>query len=201
MTATISIIDDDPDVRHALRSLLASNGYSAQDFPSARSFLDSAEREGFACVLTDVRMPDMDGVELLIAMRAAHMTAPVLVMTAFADVPLAIKVMKQGAVDLLEKPFDSTILLAAVRTALAKGEDSREREAEIRSIRKKLDTLTPREHDVLSGLLAGRPNKIIAYELGVGTRTVESHRAAVMEKMGADSLSELVRMSLIAGHG
>jgi len=179
--------------------VLESRGLHAETFASARQFLESVKPDGAGCVLTDVRMPDIGGIELLVKMKEAGLTLPVIVMTAYANVPLAVQAMKEGAIDLLEKPFKDDALLAAVRAALIYGEDKRARDNEIRAIRKKLETLTARENDVLAGLLKGRPNKIIAYDLGIGVRTVETHRATIMEKMGAGSLSELLRMSLISG--
>lgn len=193
----IAIIDDDVDLRLALNMLLTSKGFEARPYASARSFLDYNEPGQFDCVITDVQMPDMSGVELMITMKQVGLTVPVLVMTAYADVPLALRVMKEGAVDLLVKPFDDTMLLSAVQKALSQGTDQRARGSEVRLIRNRIGTLTPRENDVLKGLLAGQINKVIAHNLGIGVRTVETHRATIMEKMHAENVAELLRMSLI----
>jgi two-component system response regulator FixJ len=194
----IAIIDDDADLRQALRMLLTSKGFEARPYASAQGFLDCSEPDKFDCIITDVRMPDMTGVELLLKMKQTGLTVPVIVITAYADVPLAIQVMKEGAVDLLEKPFNDEMLLNAVKAAFSFGTGDRGRDAEIRSIRSRLSTLTARENEVLSGLLGGQLNKVIAHNLGIGMRTVETHRAAIMEKMQAENLSELLRMYLIA---
>jgi len=193
----IAIIDDDAELRQSLNLLLKSNGFESHPYGSAQGFLDCSDPESFDCVVTDVRMRDMSGVELLVAMKRAALSVPVLVMTAYADVPLALKIMREGAVDLLEKPFNDATLLSAVQKALSQGAGQRARESEIRAIRNRLETLTPREKDVLKGLLAGHLNKVIAHDLGIGVRTVETHRAVVMEKMQAENIAELLRMSLI----
>jgi two-component system response regulator FixJ len=193
----IAIIDDDADLRQALKMLLTSKGLDARPYTSAQNFLACSEPEKFDCVVTDVRMQDMTGVELLIKMKRARIAVPVIVITAYADVPLALQVMKEGAVDLLEKPFNDEMLLGAIHAALVHGSDQRARDAEIQLIRNRLATLTPRENEVLDGLLAGQLNKVIAHNLGIGMRTVETYRATIMEKMHAESLSELLRMSLI----
>ncbi len=194
----IYIIDDDPDFCATLAKLLESSGYKVGAFTSAAKFLASLKPDDGGCVITDVRMPGMSGVELLAKLKEAGLAIPVIVATAYADVPLAVQVMKQGAVDLLQKPFTGDALLAAVAGALDNTGGRLTRKVEIRAIRKRLAALTAREHDVLVGLLNGRANKAIAHCLGIGTRTVETHRAAIMEKMCAESFSELVRLCLIA---
>jgi two-component system, LuxR family, response regulator FixJ len=194
----VNVIDDDPSVRRALSGLLSTKGYRARAFESARSFLAAVTPDECGCVLTDVRMPEMTGVELMHVMKKSQISLPVIVMTAYADVPLAIEVMKAGAQDVLEKPFTDEALIAAIDAAMCWGDARRARDASIREARTRLATLTPREQDVLQGLLEGKPNKIIAFNLGIGIRTVETHRATIMEKMNADSLSELVRLAMMA---
>ncbi|MCC3246042.1 response regulator [Methylocystis sp. WRRC1] len=194
---TIFIVDDDADVRHALKLLLTSLGHVVRTYSSARDFLAEVGPEDCGCLLTDIRMPGMSGVDLLMKMKESAIKIPVVVMTAYADVPLAIQVMKEGAIDLIQKPFTDATLLTVVNSALAHENDQGAREAEVKAIQERLTTLTPRERDVLNGLLAGRSNKIIAHNLGIGVRTVETHRGTIMEKMQAESFADLVRMSLI----
>ncbi len=151
------------------------------------------------CIVTDVRMPGIDGIELLRRLKARGSSLPVIVMTGHADVPLAVEAMKEGAVDFIEKPFDDELLLAAVRSALAKHQHSAHQEAQASEVHARKQMLSEREHQVLEGLVAGKANKVIAYDLGISPRTVEIYRANVMAKMQAKSLSELVRMALVAG--
>ena len=150
------------------------------------------------CIITDVKMPEVDGIELLRRLRERNIGWPVIVITGHADIPLAVEAMKQGALDFIEKPYDSEVLLGAVRAALSSHAQSAARESEKAEIRERMANLSPRERQVLEGLVAGHPNKIIAYDLGISDRTVEIYRANVMTKMQAASLSQLVRMALIA---
>jgi two-component system response regulator FixJ len=150
-------------------------------------------------VVTDIRMPGVSGIDLLRQLRAMSIAVPVIVITGHADVPLAVEAMKGGAVDFIEKPFDDELLLSAVRTALRQHEKDVLREAEIGEIQTRLNALSGRERQVLDGLVAGHPNKTIAFDLGISARTVEIYRANVMTKMQASSLSDLVRMALISG--
>lgn len=196
--ATIHVIDDDPAVRDSLTLLLSTEGFRVRTHDSARHFLGFFEPYEAGCVVTDARMPEMTGIELMETMKARHMSLPVVVITAYADVSLAVQAMKQGAFDFLEKPFDNDALLACVRMALAYEREEQFRVAETQTIQARLSTLTAREGEVLARLLHGLPNKIIGRELGISVRTVEVHRANVMLKMNAGSLSELVRMSLAA---
>jgi two-component system response regulator FixJ len=193
----IHVVDDDEELRWALASVLTRQGFEARQHVSALSFLENVAPDEGDCVLLDLRMPEMSGLELLVKMKEARFFMPVVMMTAYANVELAIRVMKEGAVDLLQKPFSDETLMAALRVALAQREHEREREAKLGGVRARLATLTPREVEVLSGLLQGRSNKIIAHRLGIGVRTVETHRAMIMEKMGVESLPELVRASLL----
>lgn len=197
--AVIHVIDDDSAVRDSLGLLLSTEGFRVATHEGAHRFLDSVRPGDAGCVVTDARMPEMTGMELLEAMKARHLSLPVVVVTAFADVALAVQAMKQGAFDFLEKPFDNEALLVCVRLALAYEREEQFRAAETQTIQARLHTLTAREGEVLQRLLHGLPNKIIGRELGISVRTVEVHRANVMLKMNAGSLSELVRMSLAAG--
>lgn len=207
MTATISadttvfLVDDDDAVRDSLATLLESEGHAVEPFPSALAFLDAIDPRRRGCLLVDVRMPGMGGLELQETLNAQGVSLPVIVMTGHADVPLAVRAMKAGALDFLEKPFADESLLASIRAALA--EDAARREANkpqaSAETLERLAQLTPRERDVLEGLVAGHPNKVIAHMLTISPRTVEIHRARVMEKMQAKSLSHLVRMAIEAG--
>ncbi|MGO8740004.1 response regulator transcription factor [Rhodoblastus sp.] len=188
----VHIIEDDAGVGESLALLLQSAGFETRLYCSAMDFLDSDPPHA-GCVVSDVRMPGMTGLDLLGEMRKRRMPQPILLMTAFADVPQAVKAMKLGAMDFIEKPFDDELMVSTVRAAFAKSSGDNAVAA-----REKLEKLTTRERDVLNGLLKGKLNKTIAHDLGVSVRTVESHRASLMSKTGAQSLSELIRMSLLA---
>jgi two-component system response regulator FixJ len=196
--AVVHLIDDDEAVRRALAFLLGTAGMAVRVYESAQSFLDGLDTVQPGCVVSDVRMPGMDGLELQRRLKDKGVAMPVIIMTGHADVPLAVEAMKRGAVDFIEKPFPDDILLSAIRTALDKLGRQASRSSEAGQVRTRLESLSPRERQVLDGLLAGHPNKTIAYDLGLSPRTVEVHRANVMTKMGASSLSELVRMALTA---
>ncbi len=193
----VHVIDDDPAVRDSLRLLLTTEDFIVRTHASARDFLLEVGRDETGCVVTDVRMPELSGFDLLAEMKEKRLELPVIVITAHADVPLAVQAMKAGAIDLLEKPFDDDALLASIRHALVRRYGQHEANSEAQAIHERLATLTMRESEVLAGLLKGQPNKIIAHELNISVRTVEVHRANVMAKMRAGSLSELVRMSLL----
>jgi two-component system response regulator FixJ len=197
--ATIHIIDDDSAMRESLSLMLTIEGYTIRTHESARTFLDAVRQDESGCVVTDVRMPEISGIDLLttMKMKERRISMPIIVITGHADIQLAVQAMKQGAFDFLEKPFDGDALLASVRKALICSSDEHARHAETRIVQDRLAKLTPRENEVLAGLLKGQQNKIIAGELGIGVRTVETHRASVMAKMGAGSLSELIRMALV----
>ncbi|MGC8525177.1 MAG: response regulator FixJ [Acidibrevibacterium sp.] len=191
----VIVVDDDEAVRESLCFLLEAAGYRCQAFASGVAVLAAPPGPGAGCLLLDVRMPEIDGVTTLERLRAAGVRIPTIIMTGHADVPLAVRAMKAGARDFVEKPFSDGAILEAVGQALVDvGTDAPGREALAR-----LATLSPREREVLDGLVAGLPNKTIAYDLGISPRTVEIHRAHVMEKFGARSLSELVRLALAAG--
>jgi two-component system, LuxR family, response regulator FixJ len=197
--AIVHVVDDDEAVRESLAFLLRTARIEVKTYDSAVTFLDSRPQAGSGCVITDVRMPEVSGIDLLKRLRELAISLPVIVITGHGDVPLAVEAMKLGAVDFLEKPFDDDALLAAVHSALASEGDSSKRTAELTELNEKLKALSNRERQVLEGLVKGHPNKTIAYDLGISPRTVEIYRANVMTKMDAGSLSELVRMALVAG--
>ena len=194
--ALIFVVDDDPGVRDSLRLLLESADHPVRTYESAGQFLD--ERTAGACLITDIRMPDMDGLALQEEIVRRGSGVPVIIITGHGDVPLAVRAMKAGAVDFIEKPFDDELLLASVRRAVEIGRKTRGRAAEAATAERMLALLTPRERSVLEQLVVGRSNKVAAYELGISPRTVEIHRAHIMDKMNARSLSDLVRISLAA---
>lgn len=197
--AVVHLIDDDECVRQAVAFLLSSAGLAVRVHESAVAFLDVLPTLQPGCIVSDVRMPGMDGLELQRRLKSLGVKLPMIIMTGHADVSLAVEAMKAGAVDFIEKPFDDELILSAIRAALDLYDKTGYRETEIAQTRAKLKTLSVREREVLDGLLAGHPNKTIAYDLGLSARTVEVHRASLMIKMGATSLSELVRMALVAG--
>jgi two-component system, LuxR family, response regulator FixJ len=198
----VHVVDDDLEVRQSLAFLLATAGLSVRLHDSATAFLETV-KEPSGCIVTDVRMPGIDGIEFLRRLKARGSTVPVIVITGHADVPLAVDAMKEGALDFIEKPFDDEALIAAIRYALDRQARNARREGQGAEIRARYDTLSERERQVLGGLVEGKANKVIAYDLGISPRTVEIYRANVMSKMQAGSLSELVRMALLIGaeHG
>jgi two-component system response regulator FixJ len=195
----VHVIDDDEASRHSLAYLLESAQIGVRTYASATMFLDLMSSMSASCVVTDVRMPGMSGIDLLRRLKELGIEVPVIVITGHGDVPLAVEAMKIGAADFLEKPFDDEVLLASVRSALRQRDGEKKRHRERSEIDTRLAALSNRERDVLKGLVAGRANKQIAYDLGISPRTVEIYRANLMNKMHAASLSELVRMALIAG--
>lgn len=197
----VHVVDDDEAVRDSLTLLLESSGFTVRAYGSATDLL-RAPPHAPGCVLTDVRMPEIDGLELQRRLSGSGSRIPVIVMTGHADVPIAVEAMKAGAADFLEKPFNDDELLGSVTRAVESSQRSSDEAAALADINARLATLTPREREVLQGLVAGLPNKTIAYDLGSSPRTVEVHRARVMEKMNARSLAELVRMTIaVAGEG
>ncbi|MGQ4273545.1 response regulator FixJ [Terrihabitans sp. B22-R8] len=197
--AIVHVIDDDDAVRESLSFLLDASGFTANVYESAPLFLDALDEHTRGVILTDVRMPDMTGLDLLRELRGRGIDLPVIIMTGHGDVPLAVEAMKSGAADFLEKPFDDERLVASLTSALATDAEHEERAREQAEIRRRYESLSARECEVLEGLVVGHPNKIIAFELGISPRTVEVYRANVMQKMQAGSLSELVRMVLLNG--
>jgi len=192
------VIDDDDDARASLAFLLSTADLPAVTYPSAKAFLAVAPGAS-GVVVTDVRMPEMDGLELVRRLAELGVRLPVIVMTGHADVPLAVAAMKAGVVDFIEKPYDGEAMLAAIRAALARHGEMEARDGERADLAKRIEALSPRERQVLDGLVAGKANKVIAHDLDISPRTVEIYRAHVMTKMQAQSLSELVRMALVAG--
>jgi len=198
--ATVFIVDDDEAIRDSLKLLL-----EAADLPrivaheSGTHFLKQAKPTPGDCLIVDVRMPDMDGLELQQALIARGVDLPVIVMTGHGDIPMAVRALKAGASDFIEKPFADDVMLEAVQRALAKAGRDRQQSEEIAQTRVHYELLTERERDVFQAMIVGHPNKVIAHLLGISQRTVEIHRARVMEKMAARSLSNLVRMAIAAG--
>ena len=192
----VHIVDDDEAVRQSLAFLLGSAGLTVRLYDSASAFLAGLSGIKNGCLVTDVRMPGMTGIELLQQLRSRACHLPAIVITGHGDVPLAVEAMKAGAVDFIEKPFDQEAILHAVQAALERGVEGEGREDP--AIAAKLATLSERERQVLEGLVSGHPNKTIAYDLGISPRTVEVYRANLMTKMDAHSLSELIRMAIIA---
>jgi two-component system, LuxR family, response regulator FixJ len=196
---TVHVIDDDEASRQSLAFLLQTADIEVETYASAMAFLDRIRAAGASCIITDVRMPGMSGIDLLRRLKDLNIDTPVIVITGHGDIALAVEAMKIGAADFLEKPFDDEVLLASVRSALRQRDADEKRNAERADIESRLGALSNRERDVLAGLVAGRANKQIAYDLGISPRTVEIYRANLMNKMQAGSLSELVRMALIVG--
>jgi two-component system, LuxR family, response regulator FixJ len=195
----VHVIDDDGAVRESLEFLLRTARLNVRTYDSAAAFLEVLSQIQVGCVITDVRMPELSGIDLLKRLKELDRDLPVIVMTGHGDVPMAVEAMKFGAADFFEKPFDDAELVAAVRSALGRHQDDSKRKVELSQIHDRLNELSNRERQVLEGLIAGRPNKTIAYDLGISPRTVEIYRVNLMTKMQASSLSELVRMAVVAG--
>lgn len=194
--AVIHLIDDDDGVRHSLTFSLAAAGLAVRAYESALAFLDSVASLQPGCIVSDMRMPGMDGLQLRQRLKELQVGLPMIIMTGHADIRMAVEAMKAGVTDFIEKPFNDEVLLAAIREALAQYQVTGRRERDAEQARTRLALLSSREREVLQGVVAGLPNKSIAYDLKLSARTVEVHRANVMMKMGAGSLSELVRMAL-----
>lgn len=195
----VHVVDDDAAMRDSLGFLLQVNRVAFRLFDSAQAFLDELPPSGSGCLLTDVRMPEINGLELVRRLRGQGWDDPVIVMTGHADVALAIEAMKAGVSDFIEKPFGEDVLLASLRTALEAGHARHEAHQAVHEAQRMIDSLSPRERDVLDGLVEGRANKTIAIDLGISPRTVEIYRANVMTKLQARSLSEVVRKALLVG--
>jgi len=195
----VYIVDDDEAVRDSLSALLESKGYAVASFGSAPEFLRAAPSLPVGCLITDIRMPEMDGLELRQHLIDRSLQFPLIVITGHGDVPLAVRAMKAGAVDFIEKPFAWEAILGSLEAAVSRLTAPNEEDPTKSAAVAKLALLSPRELQVLEGLLAGQPNKTIAYGLAISPRTVEIHRARVMDKTGARSLSELIRLALTAG--
>ncbi|MBU3970969.1 MAG: response regulator [Alphaproteobacteria bacterium] len=193
----VHVVDDDAGIRDSLAFLLDTADFISRTYDSAAALLARAERLEAGCIVTDVRMPDMNGLEMVRRLTAMGVRHPVIVMTGHADVPLAIEAVRAGVKDFIEKPFDDEALLASIQTALADQVGTTEHEGRDAEVLERLASLSARERQVLDGLVAGHANKVIAYDLEISPRTVEVYRANVMTKMQARSLSELVRMTIL----
>ena len=195
-TPTVFIVDDDSSIRESLSLLLSSAGYSVKTFASAKEFLES-ERDtpGPACLVLDVKMPGLSGLDLQEELTSRNYSIPVIFITGHGDIPMSVQAMKKGAVDFLSKPFDDSQLLDAVKVALLKDSQARTDLNEQKHIMQRLDSLTTREHEILTYLITGMLNKQIAYELNISERTVKAHRKQVFDKMGVNSIAELVRLT------
>ncbi len=192
----IHIVDDEAPVRSSLAFLLMSSGFAVRVHESGHAFLEAVSGGAGVCLVTDLRMPQMNGVELLEALAARGQTVPAIVITGHGDVPMAVAAMKAGASDFIEKPFSDEVLIEAIRRACAAAESKADAGPPPAAIRDRVAQLTAREREIMAGIVAGLPNKTIAYDLQISPRTVEVHRANIMSKMQAKSLPELVRMSL-----
>ena len=197
MEQTVFIVDDDAAIRDSLRMMLEMAGYRVLDFASAQSFLADADLQS-GCLIVDVRMPDMGGFELQEELVRRKAGIPVIVVTGHGDVPLAVRAMRAGAIDFVEKPFDEERILQSVADALEIGQRAQSRAAEAQQARDRLGQLTPREREILDQLVKGHANKVVAHQLGISPRTVEIHRASIMEKLNARNLSNVVRTALAA---
>lgn len=195
----VYVIDDDDAMRDSLDFLLGSADFHVTLFRSADHFLDTLSNADFGCVVSDIRMPGIDGIELLKRLKASRSAFPVVIMTGHGDVPLAVEAMKLGAADFLEKPFEDDRLIGMIDVALREAESGARSEAVTLDIAARIESLTPRERQVMGGLIAGLSNKLIAREYDISPRTIEVYRANVMTKMQAGSLSELVRLAMRAG--
>lgn len=195
----VHVIDDDEAVRQSLGFLLEMADLPARTYASPLEFLQVASGLAEGCIVTDIRMPEMSGLDLVRTLKERGVTLPVIVITGHGDIPLAVEAMREGVLDFIEKPFDHEALLASIRSALSTQARIDQRDAERRRFEQMLSGLSGRERDVLRGVVDGKLNKVIAFELGISPRTVEVYRANVMSKTGANSLSELVRIALLAG--
>jgi len=201
LNRTIHLVDDDEAIRRSVSFMLRTSGHLVKTYASGVEFLGVAREAVPGCILLDVRMPDMDGLEVQQALKERGVPMPVIVMTGHGDVSLAVQAMKAGAVDFIEKPFEKAVLMSAIEEGFARIDRAGRRHARAEEARASLRNLTPREHDVLRGLVRGHPNKTIAYDLGISPRTVEIHRANLMGKLGVPSLSDALRIAFAAGLG
>lgn len=198
--ATVFLVDDDPSVRKALARLIKSAGHQVQSFASAREFLDSGcGNQGPACLVLDIRMPGLSGIDLQRELQTANVILPIIFITGHGDIPTSVKAMKAGAVDFLPKPVQDTELLRAIRQAVARAVHDRAERAKLEDIQSRMNTLTPREREVMALVVRGRLNKQIAGELGTVEKTIKVHRARVMRKMQVKSLAKLVGLAAQIG--
>lgn len=193
----IYVIDDDPAIRRSLERLLDAVGFRVASYATPRAFLDAAGSLRGGCVLLDLRMPEMDGFEVYARLRLINPDLPVIVVTAQGDVQTAVRAMKAGAVDFIEKPYSDDALIAAIESAL-KSSAAKDRTDDIAAAAKLINTLSPRERQVLEALVAGQPNKVIAFDLGISVRTVEVHRSRMMDRLGVHQFAEAVRLLVLA---
>jgi two-component system response regulator FixJ len=193
--ATVFVVDDDASVRTALKRLIQSIGFQVKTFDSAQAFLAHGPHDKPACLVLDVRMPGMSGIELQKQLTKAGLRMPIIFITGHGNIPMSVKAVKAGAVDFIEKPFDDQKLIDAINIALKEDEKFRREQAEIKDIQRRVDLLTPREHEVFALVVSGMLNKQIAFDLSMSEKTVKVHRARVMDKMKAKSLADLVRMA------
>jgi FixJ family two-component response regulator len=200
---TVFLVDDDDSVRRALTRLIKSAGYAVEGFASASEFLECwrVTNEGPACLILDIRMPGLSGLDLQKELQSANALLPIIFITGHGDIPMSVKAMKDGAVDFLPKPVKDKVLLKAIEQALERAVQERSVHDELDTIHRRLDSLTPRELEVLRLVISGMLNKQIAYQLGTVEKTIKVHRARVMEKMEVQSLAELVRLAERAGIG
>ena len=201
ISGTVFLLDDDPGMLKALTRLLKAEGLAVQGFTSAEAFLDSYRAENVSCLVLDVAMPEINGLELQQRLTHAGLLLPIVFLTGHGDIPMSVQAIKAGAVDFLTKPVDDTALLRAVRAALQRAAEQRDLISETAMLQQRYSSLTPRERDVMEHVVAGQLNKQIAFDLGTGEQTIKVHRGRVMEKMGVDSLAELVRAAERLGLG
>jgi FixJ family two-component response regulator len=194
---TVFVVDDDPAMRASLRWLIESVGLAVQTSSTAQEFLNTYDPSSPGCLVLDVRMPGMSGLDLQAEMAARRIELPILIITGYAEVPIAVRAMKAGAFDFIEKPFSDQTLLDRIRKAISVDLNARREREELSAALKRLDNVTPREHDVMDRVVAGKSNKVIAAELGLSMKTVEVHRKRVMDKMGAESLADLIRLVVL----
>ena len=197
--SNVYVIDDDPAMRDSLEFLLSSAGFNVTLFDSALKFFENMPNLAFGCVVSDVRMPDMDGIDLLRQLKKEPKRLPIVIMTGHGDIPLAVEAMKLGAIDFLEKPFEDERLITMISSALTQEADNSRNESIHADIISRIASLSPRERQVMDGLVAGRSNKLIARDYNISPRTIEVYRANVMTKMQASSISELVRLAMRGG--
>jgi FixJ family two-component response regulator len=197
----VFVVDDDKAVRKSLERLIKSVGLTVQTFSSAREFLESDSSDGPSCLVLDVRMPGLSGIDLQKELDKIGYNIPIIFITGYGDIPMSVRTMKRGAIDFLTKPINDQDLLDAIHRAIEKDKQTRREQDEIRTTQKRVDLLTPREREVFSLVVTGMLNKQIAYDLGLSEKTVKVHRSRVMDKMQADSLAELVRLAYKVGIG
>ena len=198
---TVHVVDDDEAIRQSISFLLRKAGYTVETYPAGTAFLKAVTRKSQGCVLLDVRMPDIDGLEVQARLSQQGIAMPVVMLTGHDDVTLAVRAIKAGAIEFLEKPFERLVLIDAIEAALRHAARTGREHLAANDAVVRIAALTARERDVLDGMVLGRPNKLIAFELGIATRTVEVHRASLMEKLSARSLSDVLRIAFAAGLG